>query len=68
MASEEIVREGDMDDRFYVVVAGACVMERNGRIIRHIGVGECFGESAYLPGARRAAFGARPTATSPCCG
>jgi serine/threonine protein kinase len=53
--SEEIVREGDMDDRFYVVVAGSCAVERNGRIIGHIGVGDCFGESTYLPGARRAA-------------
>ncbi len=55
VAGEEIVREGDMDDRFYVVVAGSCAMERNGRIIRQIGVGECFGESTYLPGARRVA-------------
>jgi eukaryotic-like serine/threonine-protein kinase len=55
VASEEIVREGDMDDRFYVVVAGVCAVERNGRVIGHIGVGDCFGESTYLPGARRAA-------------
>jgi CRP-like cAMP-binding protein len=53
--SEEIVREGDMDDRFYVVVAGSCAVERNGRVIGHIGVGDCFGESTYVPGARRAA-------------
>jgi serine/threonine protein kinase len=55
VANEEIIREGDMDDRFYVVVAGSCAVERNGRIINHIGVGDCFGESTYLPGARRAA-------------
>ncbi len=52
---EEIVREGDMDDRFYVVVAGSCAVERNGRGIGQIGTGDCFGESTYLPGARRAA-------------
>jgi eukaryotic-like serine/threonine-protein kinase len=55
VANEEIVREGDMDDRFYVVVAGSCAVERSGRIINQIGVGDCFGESTYLPGARRAA-------------
>jgi serine/threonine protein kinase len=55
VAGEEIVREGDMDDRFYVVVAGSCAVERNGRIIGQIGTGDCFGESTYLPGARRAA-------------
>ena len=52
---EEIVREGDMDDRFYVVVAGACLVERNGRNVGQLGVGDCFGESSYLPGARRSA-------------
>ncbi len=53
VAGEEIVREGDMDDRFYVVVAGNCTVERNGRSMGQIGVGDCFGESTYLPGARR---------------
>ncbi len=44
-----------MEDRFYVVVAGTCAVERNGRVIGQIGTGDCFGESSYLPGARRAA-------------
>jgi eukaryotic-like serine/threonine-protein kinase len=54
-SGEEIIREGDMDDRFYVVVAGNCAVERNGRVIGQIGTGDCFGESSYVPGARRAA-------------
>ncbi|MET0280895.1 MAG: serine/threonine-protein kinase [Steroidobacteraceae bacterium] len=54
-SGEEIVREGDMDDRFYVVAAGNCAVERNGRVIGQIGTGDCFGESSYLPGARRSA-------------
>jgi eukaryotic-like serine/threonine-protein kinase len=54
-ANEEIVREGDMDDRFYVVVAGDCVVVRNGRTVGHLGTGDCFGESSYVPGARRSA-------------
>jgi serine/threonine protein kinase len=55
VGGEEIVREGDMEDRFYVVVAGTCAVERNGKAVGQIGTGECFGESTYLPGARRAA-------------
>lgn len=52
---EEIVREGDMEDRFYIVVAGSCAVERNGRVVGQMGTGDCFGESSYLPGARRSA-------------
>jgi eukaryotic-like serine/threonine-protein kinase len=54
-ADEEIVREGDMDDRFYVVVAGSCVVQRNGRTLGTLGTGDCFGESSYMPGSRRSA-------------
>jgi serine/threonine protein kinase len=53
--NEEVVREGDMDDRFYVVVAGNCVVQRNGRTVGSLGTGDCFGESSYVPGARRSA-------------
>jgi len=55
VGGEEIVREGDMEDRFYVVVAGSCAVERNGRVLGQMGTGDCFGEASYLPGARRAA-------------
>jgi serine/threonine protein kinase len=54
-ANEEVVKEGDMDDRFYVVVAGNCVVMRNGRNVGQLGTGDCFGESSYVPGARRSA-------------
>jgi eukaryotic-like serine/threonine-protein kinase len=53
--NEEVVREGDMDDRFYVVVAGNCVVQRGGRNVGFLGTGDCFGESSYVPGARRSA-------------
>jgi serine/threonine-protein kinase len=52
---DEIVREGDMDDRFYIVVAGTCAVERHGRAMGKLDTGDCFGESSYLPGARRSA-------------
>lgn len=55
VTGEEIVREGDMEDRFYIVVAGSCAVERLGRVIGQMGTGDCFGESSYLPGARRSA-------------
>jgi CRP-like cAMP-binding protein len=51
--NEEVVREGDMDDRFYVVVAGNCVVQRNGKTLGALGTGDCFGEASYVPGARR---------------
>jgi hypothetical protein len=52
---EEVIREGDMDDRFYVVVAGDCTVLRNGRKIGQLSTGDCFGEASYVPGARRSA-------------
>jgi eukaryotic-like serine/threonine-protein kinase len=54
-ANEEVIREGDMDDRFYVVIAGDCNVLRNGRIVGQLGTGDCFGEASYVPGARRSA-------------
>src|SRR5690606_13955150 len=52
---DEIIREGELDDRFYIIVSGrVCV--RSGR--REIGVlsdGDCFGETSYVRGARRTA-------------
>ena len=54
-AQDEIVKEGDMDDRFYVMVAGQCSVERNGKPVGQLGEGDCFGESSYVPGARRSA-------------
>ncbi len=52
---EEIIREGDLDDRFYVLVSGQCVVERHGRRIAALGTGDCFGEASYIPGAKRTA-------------
>ena len=52
---EEIVREGELDDRFYIQVSGHCVVERHGRRIAVLGTGDCFGEASYVPGAKRTA-------------
>jgi serine/threonine protein kinase len=54
-AGEQIVKEGEMDDRFYVIVAGNCAMERHGERIGLLSSGECFGETSYVEGAKRTA-------------
>ena len=53
--AEEIVKEGEMDDRFYILVSGGCAVERNGRRIGALDTGDCFGEASYVPGAKRTA-------------
>jgi CRP-like cAMP-binding protein len=52
---EQIVKEGEMDDRFYIIVAGNCAMERHGERIGLLSSGECFGETSYVQGAKRTA-------------
>jgi CRP-like cAMP-binding protein len=52
---EEIVKEGEMDDRFYILVSGQCGVVRNGVEVGTIDTGECFGETGYVKGARRTA-------------
>ncbi|GAC1308233.1 MAG: hypothetical protein NVSMB10_14340 [Steroidobacteraceae bacterium] len=52
---EEIIREGDMDDRFYIIVQGRVAVERGGRLVGRLEQGECFGEASYVRGAKRSA-------------
>jgi eukaryotic-like serine/threonine-protein kinase len=54
-SGEQIVKEGEMDDRFYIIVAGNCAMERHGERIGLLSSGECFGETSYVQGAKRTA-------------
>ncbi len=54
-AGDEIVRAGGTDDRFYVIVSGACNVEREGALVGRLEAGDCFGESSYLRGAKRQA-------------
>jgi CRP-like cAMP-binding protein len=54
-SGEEIVKEGEMDDRFYIIVSGHCTVERNGASVGILAVGECFGEASYVQGAKRTA-------------
>src|SRR5258708_4637861 len=52
---EEIVKEGEMDDRFYIIVQGRVAVERLGKALGFLDSGECFGETSYVRGAKRTA-------------
>ena len=52
-SGEEIVKEGEMDDRFFILVTGTCTVERNGAAVGLLSTGECFGETSYVQGAKR---------------
>ena len=52
---EDIVREGEMDDRFYIIVSGQAGVESNGRQLGVLEDGSCFGETSYVRGAKRTA-------------
>ncbi|MBI9075905.1 MAG: protein kinase [Desulfatibacillum sp.] len=54
-AEECILEEGEIDDSFYIVLSGATVVIRNGKKVATIGIGECFGEMAYIGGQPRSA-------------
>ena len=53
--AEEIVKEGEMDDRFYIIVNGSVVVERHGKNLGRLESGDCFGETSYVRGAKRTA-------------
>ncbi len=55
VAGEEIVKEGEMDDRFYIIVSGNCAVERCGNAVGGLDTGDCFGEASYVQGAKRTA-------------
>jgi serine/threonine protein kinase len=52
---EDIVREGEMDDRFYIIVSGQAAVEANGKSLGMLEDGACFGETSYVRGAKRTA-------------
>ena len=52
-SQEEIFREGELDDRFYVIVSGNVLVESDRRKVGVLGPGDCFGATSYVDGARR---------------
>ena len=55
VAQQNIVRQGDMDDRFYIIVTGDVSVDVNGKQFGTLSPGDCFGESSVVPNARRQA-------------
>ena len=53
--NEEIVKEGEMDDRFYVIVSGRVAVTRTTKTVGELDAGDCFGETSYVRGAKRLA-------------
>ena len=52
---QPVVREGEIDDRFYIIVAGKVEVQANGTTIGTLTNGDCFGETSYVRGAKRQA-------------
>jgi serine/threonine protein kinase len=52
---QDIVREGEIDDRFYIIVSGKVKVEANGMSLAPLSSGDCFGETSYVSGAKRQA-------------
>ena len=52
-SGEPVLRPGDTDDRFYVVVSGKVRVSRGGDLLGRIEAGGCFGEAGFGEGARR---------------
>jgi eukaryotic-like serine/threonine-protein kinase len=54
-SGDDIVKEGEIDDRFYIIVSGNVSVQANGNSIGTLGPGDCFGETSYVRGAKRQA-------------
>src|SRR5690606_1107762 len=52
---DEIIREGELDDRFYIIVIGEVNVHSGRRQAGKLEAGDCFGEASYVRGARRTA-------------
>ena len=57
----EIILEGELDDSFYIIVHGEVMVSKNGKELRSLYAGDCFGEMGYLAKTKR-------TATITACG
>lgn len=52
---EDIIVEGELDDCFYILIKGNVNVVKNNKIIRKLGMGDCFGEMGYLAKTKRTA-------------
>jgi serine/threonine-protein kinase len=54
-AGEAMIREGDLDTSFYLLVVGSASVSKRGARIETLGRGDCFGEMGFLTETRRTA-------------
>jgi CRP-like cAMP-binding protein len=54
-AGTPIIKEGESDHSFYIVLSGVVFIEKNGRHVDSLQEGDCFGEMGYLAKAKRSA-------------
>lgn len=54
-AGEVIITEGDIEDCFYIILAGGVKVKKYKRHIAELKPGDCFGEMAYLGNIKRTA-------------
>jgi len=47
-AASTIITEGEIEDCFYIIVAGEVMVRKQGKSLTVLKKGECFGEMAYL--------------------
>ena len=52
---EYIIKEGDEDYSFYILLNGIVNVEKNGHHIDYLQVGDCFGEMGYITKGKRTA-------------
>jgi len=50
---DEIVKQGEIEDRFFVIVSGDVIVNSNGEVVGQLGPGDCFGETSYVSDAKR---------------
>lgn len=50
-----IVREGDVEDSFFIIISGNVHVHKQGSYIGNLGEGDCFGEMGYLNRIKRTA-------------
>lgn len=54
-AGTPVIKEGESDHSFYIVLSGVVGIEKNGRAVDSLQEGACFGEMGYLSRAKRTA-------------
>ena len=54
-AGETIIKEGDLDDSFYILLSGVVSISKSGQHIGNLQDGDCFGEMGYLSQTERTA-------------